>query len=71
MKTIDPFKFTDLPTRKRMEALIAREPRPAEIPWTPLRRPLRECRVALISTAGIARDDASAPASPRPSSGSS
>lgn len=57
MKTVDPFKFADLPTRKLMEAFIAREPRPSEIPWTPLRKPLRECRVALISTAGIARDD--------------
>lgn len=25
----------------------------AAIPWTPLRRPLRDCRVALVSTAGV------------------
>jgi D-proline reductase (dithiol) PrdB len=28
--------------------------KPREIPWTPLRKPLQECRVALISSAALA-----------------
>ncbi|MGE5836653.1 MAG: glycine/sarcosine/betaine reductase selenoprotein B family protein, partial [Acidobacteriota bacterium] len=30
---------------------------PGVIPFTPLRKPLAECSVALVSTAGIARND--------------
>ena len=30
---------------------------PGVIPFTPLARPLRECTVALVSTAGVARND--------------
>ena len=39
--------------RRIVSAWIEREP-PREIPWTPLAKPLRECRVALVSTAGLA-----------------
>jgi D-proline reductase (dithiol) PrdB len=28
-----------------------------QIPWTPLAKPLGDCRVALVSSAGIARHD--------------
>ena len=40
-----------------MRAWLEREPRPADVPWTALRKPLAEARVALISSAGIARLD--------------
>jgi D-proline reductase (dithiol) PrdB len=30
-----------------------RPPRPEGIPWTPLPRPLAQCRVALVSTGGV------------------
>lgn len=48
--------FVDGPTRKLVRSWIEREPR-HEIPWTPLAKPLSECRVALVSSAGIARRD--------------
>src|SRR5215510_4821168 len=54
--SIDSYKFVDFATRQIMKAWAARQ-EPGEIPFTPLRQPLRECTVALISTAGIARND--------------
>jgi D-proline reductase (dithiol) PrdB len=48
--------FIDGPTRKLVRSWIEHEP-PAQIPWTPLAKPLEECRVALVSSAGIARHD--------------
>jgi D-proline reductase (dithiol) PrdB len=39
--------------RRIVSAWIEREP-PPEIPWAPLAKPLGECRVALVSTAGLA-----------------
>lgn len=43
----------DVISRRMLKAWMAREPQ-REIPWTPLRRPLREAKVALISSAGLA-----------------
>jgi hypothetical protein len=43
--------------RQIVNGWISREPE-REIPWTPLPKPLAECRVALVSTAALAlRDD--------------
>ncbi len=53
---IDSYRFLDFATRKIMQAWTARQ-EPGAIPFTPLARPLRECTVALVSTAGIARTD--------------
>ena len=53
---IDSYKYVDFATRQIMKAWAARQ-EPGEIPFTPLRKPLRECTVALVSTAGIARND--------------
>ena len=53
---IDSYRFVDFATRKIMQAWAARQ-EPGAIPFTPLQKPLRECTVALISTAGIARND--------------
>jgi len=53
---IDSYRFVDYATRKIMQAWAARQ-EPGTIPFTPLAKPLRECTVALISTAGIARKD--------------
>jgi D-proline reductase (dithiol) PrdB len=36
-------------------------PRPAEAPWSPLEKPLAECRVALLSTAGVYLRDSQQP----------
>jgi D-proline reductase (dithiol) PrdB len=49
--------FVDGPTRKLVRSWIQREPPPQQIPWTPLAKPLGDCRVALVSSAGIARHD--------------
>jgi len=49
---VDAFRYIDRVTRKMMEAHIAREP-VGDIPWTPLERPLSDCKVGLVSTAGI------------------
>ncbi len=56
---VDGFRFLDAASRRVMRAWHDREPAPATIPWQPLVRPLAESRVALVSSAGIARlDDA-------------
>src|SRR6266508_5968617 len=43
-KTVDSFRF--------ISGISMEKPRP--IPWTPLSKPLSECTVALLSSAGIA-----------------
>jgi D-proline reductase (dithiol) PrdB len=56
LMAIDSYRFLDFATRQVMKAWAARR-EPGAIPFTPLAKPLRECTVALISTAGIARND--------------
>src|SRR5678816_1686029 len=53
---IDSYKYVDFATRQIMKAWAARE-ETGVIPFTPLAKPLRECTVALVSSAGIARND--------------
>src|SRR6266853_5398463 len=53
---IDSYRFVDFATRQVMKAWAARQ-EPGVIPFEPLARPLREGTVALLSTAGIARND--------------
>ena len=53
---IDSYRFVDFATRQIMKAWAAREER-GVIPFTPLAKPLNECTVALVSTAGVARND--------------
>jgi D-proline reductase (dithiol) PrdB len=55
-KQVRSHPFVDGPTRKLVRSWIEHEP-PPQIPWTPLAKPLSECRVALVSSAGIARRD--------------
>lgn len=52
-KTVDSFHFVRGVTKRMVKTWIKQEP-PREIPWTPLRRPLAECRVAMLSSAAIA-----------------
>lgn len=42
-------------SRQVMQAWTERQRPPSEVAWTPLRKPLRQCRVALISSAGLVR----------------
>lgn len=52
-KTVDSFRFINGITKRLIKTWIKmEEPRP--IPWTPLPKPLSECTVALLSSAGIA-----------------
>src|SRR5262245_29058969 len=53
---IDSYRFVDFATRQIMKAWAGRQ-EPGVIPHRPLAKPLRECTVALVSTAGIARND--------------
>ena len=53
---IDSYRFLDVLTRQVMKAWAARE-EPGAVPFTPLPKPLAECTVALVSTAGVARRD--------------
>ena len=52
-KTVDSYRFISGITKRMIRSWISME-RPREIPWTPLARPLSDCTVSLISTAGIA-----------------
>jgi D-proline reductase (dithiol) PrdB len=54
--SIDSYRFLDFASRQVMKAWAARQER-GVIPFTPLPKPLSECTVALVSTAGIARND--------------
>jgi D-proline reductase (dithiol) PrdB len=54
--SIDSYRFLDFASRQVMKAWAARQ-EPGVIPFTPLKKPLRECAVALVSTAGVARND--------------
>jgi D-proline reductase (dithiol) PrdB len=53
---IDSYRFLDFGSRQVMKAWAARE-EPGVIPFTPLAKPLSACTVALVSTAGVARND--------------
>lgn len=54
--SIDSYRFLDFVTRQVMKAWAGRQ-KPGVIPFTPLTKPLAECTVALVSTAGVARHD--------------
>jgi D-proline reductase (dithiol) PrdB len=54
--SIDSYRFLDFASRRVMKAWAARE-RAGVIPFTPLMKPLGQCTVVLVSTAGIARND--------------
>src|SRR5512140_629412 len=50
---IDSYRYLDFASRQVMKAWAARE-KPGAIPFAPLPKPLRECTVALLSSAGVA-----------------
>lgn len=53
---IDSYRFLTFASRQIMKAWAARQ-EPGAVPFTPLRKPLRECTVALVTTAAVARND--------------
>src|SRR5438045_2349824 len=54
--SIDSYRFLDFASRQVMKAWAARQ-HAGVIPFTKLVKPISECTVALVSTAGIARND--------------
>ena len=56
-RQVDSYRFLDRLTQKLVQSWIeleAQRGRSAEIPWTPLSRPLADSTIALISSAGLA-----------------
>lgn len=54
--SIDSYRFLDFVSRQVMKAWAARE-HATVVPFAPLPKPLGDCTVSLISTAGVARLD--------------
>jgi D-proline reductase (dithiol) PrdB len=52
-RKVDSFRFVDGITRRVVKTWIGLG-KPADIPWTPLRKPLPECRVAFVSSGAVA-----------------
>jgi len=50
---VDPWRFAGRFLKNVLSGSIPDEPTHAEIPWAPVQKPLAECKVALLSTAGI------------------
>jgi D-proline reductase (dithiol) PrdB len=51
---IDHNLFLDFISRKVMRGWMEHEIPPVDIPWTPLRKRVADCTVALVSSAGVA-----------------
>lgn len=45
--------FTRVPLIGRVWGKLAKIEQELDVPWTPIRKPLRECRVCLITTGGL------------------
>ena len=52
-KTVDSYKFISGITKRMVKTWIKMET-PRDIPWTPLEKQLSECKVALLSSGGVA-----------------
>jgi D-proline reductase (dithiol) PrdB len=52
-RTVDPWRFAGSFLERVLSSRIPAEPGHPPIPWTPVAKPLRESRVALLSTAGL------------------
>lgn len=53
MRQVDPWRFTGGFLTKVLSSGIPEQPAHPEIPWAPVRKPLAESKLALLSTAGI------------------
>jgi len=53
MREVDSWRFTGGFLKKVLSARIPDEPAHDPIPWAPVRRPLAEAKVALLTTAGL------------------
>lgn len=58
MRQVDPWRFAGSFLSKVLSARIPEQPSHPEIPWAPVRKPLAESKLSLLSTAGLSmRDD--------------
>ncbi len=58
-RDVDPWRFTGGFLKSILSGMIPDEPAYADIPWTPVTKPLSQSKVALLSTAGLSmKDDA-------------
>jgi D-proline reductase (dithiol) PrdB len=53
---VDSYRFISGITKRMIKTWIGQE-QPRPIPWTPLTKPLSDCTVAMISSAGVALAD--------------
>jgi D-proline reductase (dithiol) PrdB len=53
VRTVDPWRFAGSFLKKVLGGAVPEEPTHEPIPWAPLRKPLAEAKVALLSTAGL------------------
>lgn len=54
---VDSWRFAGSFLKNVLGSAIPAEPTHAEIPWTPVSKPLSECKVALLTTAGVSMKD--------------
>jgi D-proline reductase (dithiol) PrdB len=52
-RPVDSYRFISGITKRMIKSWISME-QPRAIPWTPLAKPLADCTVALLSSAGVA-----------------
>ncbi|MFQ5515145.1 MAG: glycine/sarcosine/betaine reductase selenoprotein B family protein [Myxococcota bacterium] len=52
-REVDPWRFTGPFLTRVLSAQIPERPEHPPIPWAPVRRPVAESRIALVTTAGI------------------
>jgi D-proline reductase (dithiol) PrdB len=52
-KTVNSYRFISGMTRRMLRTWVDME-KPRPIPWAPLGKPLSDCKIALLSSAGIA-----------------
>jgi D-proline reductase (dithiol) PrdB len=51
---MDPYRYLTFSSRTIMQSWTAHEHPPDVVAWAPINKPLDQCRVALISSAGVA-----------------
>jgi D-proline reductase (dithiol) PrdB len=52
-RTVDPWRFAGSFLKGVLSGGIPETPKHLPIPWTPVTKPLSECKVALLTTAGL------------------
>ena len=55
-RSVDSYRFVDGMTRRVIKSWVRKE-QARPIPWTPLSKAVSECRVALVSSAGVALNE--------------